>query len=152
MLDFIRNAWAGVAGQIWSREMHRQVAALCTRDGRLGREVLLITSRDTGRWILPKGWPVEGLDDPASALQEAWEEAGVRETMIAKTPLGHYHYFKDLDDGAALPVRVAVFAVEVDRLSDSFPEVEERERAWFAPGEAAELVDEPELKALLRSL
>ncbi len=54
----------------------------------------MITSRDTGRWILPKGWPIDGLDEAGSALQEAWEEAGVKDGRIANAPIGTFDYQK----------------------------------------------------------
>ena len=131
-----------------ARQPALQVAALCV-DGDTGK-VLMITSRGTGRWIIPKGWPMPGRSLAEAALQEAWEEAGVR----AKTgeEMGSYHYDKDQDRGFAVPVEVRVFLVAVEALADDFPERGERRRRWFAPSEAAGLVAEPELAALLRML
>ena len=129
----------------------RQVAALCYRDRGQEPQVLLITSRGTGRWIVPKGWMVPGKDGAGSALQEAWEEAGVRDATITSKPIGSYTYDKMLDDGGIVPVRAEVYVARVLDLRDSYPEVEERERRWFTPPEAANLVDEPELQALLRN-
>ncbi|MEN9850080.1 MAG: hypothetical protein RL128_243, partial [Pseudomonadota bacterium] len=54
-----------------------QYGALCWRMHRGKVEVLLITSRDTGRWVIPKGWPIDGLAPAQTAAREAWEEAGV---------------------------------------------------------------------------
>lgn len=125
-----------------------QVGALCLRDD--GR-VLLITSRDTGRWIIPKGWTMRGRSRAAAAMREAWEEAGVK-GKIEKRPIGRYRYDKILDDGTALPVEVRVFRVAVDRLLDSFPEAGQRRRRWFRPVRAAKRVAEPELQQLLLSL
>ncbi len=129
-----------------------QVAALCYRDTETGKQVLMITSRDTGRWIIPKGWPVEGLDGPGSALQEAWEEAGVEAADISPEPIGTYEYDKGLGDGSAIPILASVYCVRVGSLADTYPEVDERRREWMAPGTAAELVDEPQLKEILRGL
>ena len=127
----------------------RQVAALCVRQGRKTPKVLLITSRDSGRWVVPKGWPMEGKTDLDSALQEAWEEAGVRASATCAAPLGTFTYDKGLDDGRDIPVKVSLYRVEVSALDAEFPEREERERRWVTPETAARMVDEPGLKKLL---
>ena len=132
--------------------IHQQVAALCYRDTPQGKRVLLITSRDTGRWIVPKGWPIKGLDGPGSALQEAWEEAGVRKADIESDPVGYYEYAKGLGDGVTIPVEAQVYLTKVRDLREDYPEADERTRAWFAPADAANLVDEPDLQAILRAL
>jgi 8-oxo-dGTP pyrophosphatase MutT (NUDIX family) len=132
-----------------STPVFMQVAALCWRTVGERVEVLLITSRDTGRWIIPKGWPMKGRSDAAAALREAYEEAGVQ-GEVAPEPLGHFHYVKVTDPGHGLPCGVAVYAVRVTQLRDRFPENDQRRRKWFAPERAALKVDEPELRALLR--
>ncbi|SDG42879.1 NUDIX hydrolase [Roseospirillum parvum] len=129
-----------------------QVAALCHRQGHAGPEVLLVTSRETGRWVLPKGWPVRGLDAAGAAVEEAWEEAGVRPAPGRPRPVGRYRYAKRLKGGLPVETEVAVFAVAVAKLADTFPEVGSRERRWMTPAKAAEAVDEPDLKTLLRAL
>ena len=131
---------------------HRQFAALPWIETREGLHILLITSRDTGRWVLPKGWPMDGLDGPASALQEAWEEAGVKRARIDDKPIGHFDYDKMLDDGNALPLQVTVYIAEVLKLDDAYPEVADRTRKWATPKQAARLVDEPKLKKILNKI
>ena len=128
-----------------------QVAALCTRlrDGKL--QVLLITSRDTGRWVTPKGWPMRGRSLAGAARQEAWEEAGVK-GRISPEPIGSYHYDKKLDDGLVLPTDVLVYRLKIDKLSKSYPEDHQRKRGWFSPKQAAKRVDEDGLKDILRGL
>jgi 8-oxo-dGTP pyrophosphatase MutT (NUDIX family) len=111
-------------------------------------QVLLITSRDTGRWIVPKGWVMAGKSPAQSALTEAWEEAGVI-GIPSEAPMGHFVYPKVLEGGVALPVRVALHAVEVTRLKRRYPEVGERERRWFRPEAAAEHLAEPDLAQLV---
>jgi len=113
-------------------------------------EVLMITSRGTGRWIIPKGWPMPDRTLAQAALQEAWEEAGVRAAGVAE--LGRYHYDKAEDRGFAIPVEVRVFLAPVTGLADDYPERDERTRRWFPPAEAASLVAEPELATMLRAL
>jgi len=152
MTEGLKKTWTEVVRPLLRRPPQIQVAALCCRDGHAGHEVLLITSRDTGRWILPKGWLVPGKDAAGSALQEAWEEAGVRASAIRPAPVGIYHYDKRFDEGYPAPVEVRIFRVDVTALADRYPERRERERAWVSPAEAAERVDEPELKAILREL
>jgi 8-oxo-dGTP pyrophosphatase MutT (NUDIX family) len=129
-------------------EGRTQVAALCWRieGGKL--EVLLITSRETGRWVMPKGWPVKKATAAESASQEAWEEAGVQ-GKVQDTCIGLYAYHKVLGDDTDVPCVVAVYPLKVKSLSDKFPESAERRRRWFSPEKAAERVDEPELRDLL---
>ncbi|WP_342772312.1 NUDIX hydrolase [Pacificibacter maritimus] len=127
-----------------------QSAALCYRKGAQGKEVLLITSRERGRWILPKGWPINGLDGAGTAAQEAWEEAGVKPAKVNKKSVGQFHYEKTLGNGASAPVEANVYSIEVDKLEKAYPEVSERKRNWMPAAKAAELVEEPELKAILR--
>lgn len=133
-----------------------QYGALCWRAGREGIEVLLITSRDTGRWVIPKGWPIDGLSPEASAAREAWEEAGV-EGQADTHCLGLYSYDKGLGRGEGpkrqtVPCVVAVYPLQVSALAGSFPEEKQRRRKWFRPRKAARKVAEPELQALLANL
>ncbi|OAN80508.1 NUDIX hydrolase [Sulfitobacter sp. EhC04] len=152
MMHSLRLAWAEMVLPILKRPKRLQVAALCFRDTPEGKRVLLITSRDTGRWIVPKGWPIDGLDGPGAALQEAWEEAGVSEADIESEPMGFYDYAKGLGEGLTVPVEAQVYLTRVRDLSEDYPEAGERKRAWFAPEDAANLVDEPDLQAILRAL
>lgn len=125
-----------------------QYGALCWRRNGTSVEVLLITSRETGRWVIPKGWPMTGRAPEATAAQEAWEEAGVR-GQVNPVCLGRFGYMKCLTPEAAVPCAVAVYGVKVDSLADKFPEVKVRTRRWFSPPEAAAAVDEPELARLI---
>lgn len=150
MTRSLLSAFSSVVTPLLRRPRRIQVAALCMRGTDDARQVLLITSRDTGRWVLPKGWPIDGLDSPGAALQEAWEEAGVKQANINREPVGSYSYDKKLDGGLIVAVDVQVFQTEVTELVDSFPEADERTRTWVAPAQAAEMVNEPELQALLQ--
>lgn len=114
-------------------------------------EVMLITSRDTGRWIIPKGWPMEGLASAQSAAREAHEEGGLIGRMSDR-PIGHYHYDKRLNDGSSVLCMVEVFVLEVERQHRSWPERKERRTQWFVLEEAAAAVQEPELRALIGEL
>ncbi|MGX0976171.1 8-oxo-dGTP pyrophosphatase MutT (NUDIX family) [Roseovarius sp. MBR-51] len=129
-----------------------QVAALCWRKHKGRKEVLLITSRDTGRWVVPKGWPITGLTAAQSALQEAWEEAGVRADADKARYVGRFAYDKGLTGGTALPVEADLFKIRLRKgeMKDNFPEVRERRRIWVTPRKAAKLVDEPDLQEILR--
>jgi 8-oxo-dGTP pyrophosphatase MutT (NUDIX family) len=110
--------------------------------------VLLITSRETRRWVIPKGWPMIGRSPAETAAQEAYEEAGLVGEAATRA-IGAYTYDKRLRDGTVRPVTVQVFALEVMVERLTFPEHGQREKAWMSPQEAAERVDEPDLKALL---
>ena len=113
-----------------------------------GMEILLITSRETRRWVIPKGWPMKGLAPGMAAAREAFEEAGV-EGYATLGEIGAYAYDKRLRSGRLQPVAVGVFALQVSVERDDWPERHEREKLWAPPAEAAALVDEPELKALI---
>jgi 8-oxo-dGTP pyrophosphatase MutT (NUDIX family) len=127
-----------------------QYGALCWREAEAGLEILLITSRDTGRWIIPKGWPIPGLAPEAAAAQEAWEEAGVH-GPVSPICLGRYGYQKCLTPEAQVPCAVAVYGLQVNEMAESFPEAGERQRQWFRPAMASTLVNEPDLGRLIGS-
>ncbi len=133
------------------RPRYLQVAALCLRGEGGQREVLLVTSRGRGRWILPKGWPMTGRSLAEAALQEAWEEAGAK-GRVQKKAIGRYRYQNLLGDDIGLPVEARVFLIDQITLADSYPEAGQRERRWWPLAEAAEVVDEAELAALLRGM
>lgn len=116
------------------------------RDGVV--EVLLVTSRETHRWVIPKGWPMAGLGDPEAAATEAWEEAGLK-GLIVTTPIGAYNYDKRLKDGSVRVCRVKVYPLEVTVEREQWPEAGQRERLWTTPARAATLVQEPDLATLL---
>ncbi len=152
MGKWLRDIWEEVARPLFLRPRRVQCAALCTRETNGQAEVLLITSRDTGRWIIPKGWPIDGLDGAGTARQEAWEEAGVHAASVDPESIGQYHYNKILKDGSAQPVRTSVYRIHVADLAEDFPEAHQRQRAWVAPEEAADRVREPELRDILRQI
>ncbi|KIC14819.1 NUDIX hydrolase [Leisingera sp. ANG-Vp] len=152
MTRTLTRAWEEILRPMLKRPNRLQVAALCYRTGASGKEVLMVTSRGTGRWIIPKGWPIEGKDGPDTALQEAWEEAGVKKASISKRPIGEYNYVKRHDNGADEPVTTLIFAAEVEQLLDDYPEATERTRQWMDPEQAATLVHEPQLQDVLRQL
>ncbi|MFV0385917.1 NUDIX hydrolase [Paracoccus sp. (in: a-proteobacteria)] len=126
-----------------------QVGALCLDPAT--HKVLLITSRGTGRWVIPKGWPMEGRTLSGAAAREAWEEAGVGGS-IGREEIGRYGYDKDQNGGFAIPIEVRVFPLQVERVADDYPEAAERKRHWFPPDKAAGLVAEPGLQHILRAL
>jgi len=131
------------------RETRTQFAVLPYRLKKKGAlEVLLISSLDTGRWIVPKGWPIDGLRPSEAAAQEAWEEAGIR-GRVYDDVLGLYSYSKWLDEELSLPCIVLVFALEVSRSDEVFPEAGQRKLKWMSQKKAAQLVDEPELKQII---
>ena len=127
----------------------RQVAALCWRAGQGGAvEILLVTSRDTGRWVTPKGGRMPGLSDARAAALEALEEAGV-EGEVGETPIGVFVYLKRLKRRAPRPTEVTVFALRVDRELTDWKEAAQRTRRWFPALEAAAAVEEADLRAVI---
>nr|WP_255014356.1 NUDIX hydrolase [Roseovarius sp. M141] len=129
-------------------ELRTQFGALCYRMRRGKPEVLLITSRGSGRWIVPKGWPVDCKTPMQSAEIEAWEEAGVRGRIYSRC-LGLYHYHKSVPDSAGLPCVAMLYALKVQEIASDFPEAGQRKRRWLRPKKAAALVDEPELAHMI---
>ena len=130
-------------------DVRTQFAALCYRISKGKTEVLLITSRRTGRWIAPKGWPMDGMTPAECAAQEAWEEAGVVGRAQDRC-LGLYSYNKVVAAKADLPCVALIFPVRVKSLSAEYPEAGQRQRKWFPLRKAALLVGEPELARILR--
>ena len=134
-----------------SMDFARQIAALPVRreaDGSL--LVLLVTSRDRRRWVIPKGWPWPDREDCVAAAEEAREEAGVLGHARAQS-IGVYTYCKRRPDGP-VEIRVTVYPLEVTEELASWPEDDQRQRSWFTPSDAAAAVEEPELQSLLRQL
>jgi 8-oxo-dGTP pyrophosphatase MutT (NUDIX family) len=129
----------------------RQFAALpvATRQGVL--HVLLVTSRETHRWIIPKGRPEKRLTPAEVARLEAFEEAGVR-GVIQRKPIGVYRSTKRLPSGAIVPTKVRVFVLKVAVQLDVWPEQHQRERQWANLPDAIGLVSEPGLAALLTAM
>ncbi len=125
-----------------------QSAALAWRNGESGCEVLLVTSRDTKRWVLPKGWREKGEPPYRAAEREAEEEAGII-GKTARRMLGEYAYDKRFPRGRVRRCLVAVYPVKVQRLLDQWPEISMRERRWMPLALAAASVDEPGLAALI---
>ena len=111
-------------------------------------EILLITSLSTRRWILPKGWPMEGVTLAESAAREAFEEAGI-EGIVSPDPIGNYPYLKERKDGSGMPCSVDVFTLEVTGQRDDWPEKGARDVLWLPLDQASAKVAEPGLRQLL---
>jgi 8-oxo-dGTP pyrophosphatase MutT (NUDIX family) len=114
-------------------------------------EILLVTSRETKRWVVPKGWPKKRKDPWDSAAREAKEEAGVV-GKVSKEPIGSYFYRKRLRSGKIVVCEVQDFGLAVKRQQRSWLEKGQRETAWFSPGDAAKAVQEPILRTIIRRL
>ena len=148
--SLIKRLIVGI-GLMFRRPRQRQIAALVWRPCEAGEvEVLLITTRKSKRWSVPRGWPIDGLTSPETAAQEAWEEAGVRGEIETK-PLGEFTYLKSMkSNGPTKRLSAMIYALRLSDLKDDYPEAGQRERKWCSPREAAELVREPELCDILR--
>ena len=147
--DGLLGKLANVSETLFTSPFETQCGALCHRrnpaTGAL--EVLVVTSRDSGRWIIPKGWPMKGKTLYRAAEIEAKEEAGVR-GKARKKPLGYFTYLKTFSDGSAVPCLVEVHLLEARSEQASFREKGQRVIAWVSPVEAARRVEWPELKGL----
>lgn len=130
--------------------MRQQVGALPIRWIGDEARVLLVTSRETQRWIIPKGWRMRGRTNAEAAAQEALEEAGVR-GRVRRKPIGKYLYEKRRPGGIE-ECRITAYLLEVGEELADFPEAQERRRAWFTLPEAAAVADDEGLRAILRDL
>ncbi|WP_102108299.1 NUDIX hydrolase [Oceaniglobus roseus] len=129
-----------------------QIAALPVHWDKSGKlRVLMVTSRDTGRWVMPKGWLMDGKKPWQAAKIEALEEAGAT-GFISDEPLGTYDYVKDAGRRGSVLCRVTVYPMMVDRLKPRWKERKERKRHWFSIKKAAKLVNEKDLTELLKDL
>lgn len=126
-----------------------QFAALVYRMRNHKPQVLLITSRGSQQWLIPKGWPIDGLKPHQAAAQEAWEEAGVL-GRVQKQPLGLYCYRKQSRAKPDMPLQVMVFAMMAKHLVAEYPERLQRRRKWLSPKKAAARIANPELAQLVR--
>jgi len=138
----------GIGAKRTVRSETRQVAALPWRieDGQ--RRILMITSRETRRWVIPKGGRMVGKTDPEAAAQEALEEAGIR-GEIQKHSIGLFRYAKRLKDDSIRQCVVSVYPLEVLIQLGAWPEAHQRERRWMTVDQAAAAVHEPDLAALI---
>ncbi len=138
------------AGKTKKIAVRQQFGVLPYRKTKIaGLEILLVTSRETRRWIIPKGWPIKALKPAEAAAQEAYEEAGLR-GVTAPRAIGSYLYAKRLaDKHTAIPCEVRVYPMRVRRQEAAWPEQAERETRWFSPESAMELVGEEGLKAII---
>lgn len=127
----------------------RQAAALVLRERKGQREVLVITSRDTGRWIAPKGWIEEDEDGASAAEREAWEEAGVIATAMGG-PIGSYDYLKIRPQRGDVECTVDVYLLQLEQERSRWPEYKQRKRKWVRLNEAFRIIEEPALVDLLR--
>jgi 8-oxo-dGTP pyrophosphatase MutT (NUDIX family) len=126
-----------------------QYAALPYREsGKSQLEIMLVTSRGTRRWIIPKGWPKIGLPPYQTAEEEAFEEAGVS-GKVSKRRLGDYLYTKVLKKGESARCSVRVYALRVERQHKKWPEKHQRKTRWYKPAEAVRVVQEPSLRRLI---
>lgn len=112
---------------------------------------MLVTSRETRRWVIPKGWVGKRVSAADQAAQEAYEEAGIR-GRIGRAPIGRYAYPKRLPNGDSVTCEVEVFPLEVEHLLEDWPERTQRERRWFTLQDAAAAVQEGGLGSLMLGL
>jgi 8-oxo-dGTP pyrophosphatase MutT (NUDIX family) len=139
------------SGFTYGRRQSVQVAALCWRRTAKGRlRILLITSRETRRWVIPKGWPMRNRTSAEAAAREAYEEAGVQ-GLASDHCIGLFTYEKDLGRGKSVSLAVQVFPIEVKSLLKKYPETGQRRSEWFTRKKAAQKVREPDLKLLIKA-
>lgn len=126
-----------------------QSAALAYRWSRGSPQVLLVTSRNTRRWVLPKGGIKSGLAASTSAAQEAYEEAGIG-GRVSPACIGVYSYMKKNGKGDGVCI-VRVFPLQVMTIHADWPERGQRRREWVSLPVASTRVKERALKRMLLS-
>lgn len=131
-------------------ELRTQFGALPYRIHNGKTQILLVTTRGSGRWIVPKGWPMAGVRPAKAAQTEAWEEAGIKGKGFDHC-LGLYSYSKKMHKSRSLTCVVMVYPVLVRQLAPNFPEKKERRRKWFSRAKAAAKVREPELAKIIET-
>lgn len=134
-------------------DLRTQFGALVYRVKKDKLQILLITTRRTQSWSIPKGWPMSGKTPAEAAAREAWEEAGVK-GVTHDQPLGYFTYSKVVETRGGempLPIFVAVYPLAAQEVLDDFPECDQRKRKWMSPKKAAFAVREPELAQILRN-
>ena len=148
----ILNRLAADVRLMFRRPVRMQCAALCYRFKKKSAtpEMLLITSRDTGRWVIPKGWPMEGKMCHEAAAREAYEEAGVKGEAGAER-IGFYMYDKAMNHGLKIECMVQVYPLVVLEMLKNFPEKGSRKMEWVSFTEGASRVAEPMLKDIILS-
>ena len=148
MTSMLQSFWTGALRPFFQRPPALQVAALCHRQGKDGVEVMLVTS-SSGRWILPKGWPIDGLSAAQVARQEAWEEGGLKKGTPKEIAIGSFLAEKRFDTGAVVPCETRVYPIDTAKTVADYPEADRRDRIWVSPNQAATMVDEPGLQEIL---
>lgn len=137
---------------VFRRPAFLQAGAICVRTHKKRPpEVLLITSLTTRRWIVPKGWPMDGRTLGEAAQQEAWEEAGVVGQLDPEA-IGSFQYRKIMKQGIPVTCTCQVFRIDVDHLTDDWPEKGRRERRWLSLDDACELIEEEGLRTLIQEI
>lgn len=145
----LRPAWVHRILTVFSEPPRRQVAALCYRKQKGKLEVMLVTSRGRGRWILPKGWTDLEKAAHETAATEAFEEAGIIGSARRK-PFARFRSEKLMDTGLSVPTNVDVFLLKVDKQKSEFPESGQRKLAWMPIAKAIERTDDPGVRKVLQ--
>ncbi|HCP81085.1 MAG TPA: NUDIX hydrolase [Octadecabacter sp.] len=136
-------------GDASKTDLRTQFAALCYRIKNDKLQFCIVTTRRSGRWIVPKGWPMDGQTPMDAAAQEAYEEAGVR-GKIHPRPIGVFSYNKARPEDD-LPCIAVVYPLRVKKVLRTWPEQKERERKWVSRKKAAAMVDDFELGNIILS-
>jgi 8-oxo-dGTP pyrophosphatase MutT (NUDIX family) len=128
-------------------ETPEQAGAIPWRWSDRGPEILLITSSRGDRWIVPKGWIERGASPAECAIEEAFEEAGVRGVLSSHEPFGVFDF-----KSRKRELAIVVFLLEVLHVHDWWPDEDLRRRKWLSPEQAARKVRHPGLSELISAV
>lgn len=114
-------------------------------------EVMLVTARRSGRWIIPKGWLEPGLAPYEVAAKEAEEEAGLI-GEVDRQPFGSFIYDKRLPSGMVVPCHVMVHLLPAPGQLAQWREQDQRRCLWLGSREAARLICNLTLRRLVQKI
>ncbi len=99
--------------------------------------IVVVSSRDGDRWVLPKGRPKSGLSRRALARLEAWEEAGVDGIFKPVRPINVF-----IRRGARRQ-SLRLYPLRVHSLAEDWPEQQDRQRCLVSAFEAQRMLSDP---------
>lgn len=130
--------------QLTPRKQAGAIPFTITPSGKV--KFLLVRKTGSGKWGFPKGKIEMHLGKRGSASMEAWEEAGVKGTLLNE--VGQYHYIKNKTSRLQ---QVDLYLLEVSKVKRNYLETE-REREWFSFGQASKVLQKTQLPFLKLAL
>jgi 8-oxo-dGTP pyrophosphatase MutT (NUDIX family) len=122
-----------------------RVGALAVRSHKGRLQVAIVTTRGSGRWIIPKGRRERGMEDHEVAALEAFEEAGVITSHSAHEPL-------QVCLKGRRKTHLMIHVLHIDRLLTRWPERRERHRRLVELEDLRKWIQSRRLRRAVRDL